>query len=172
MMADETDVIPAAWEAIGGHEGMTVYRTAAGEIAKVADDEFQAAALLNEQARLVELTGCDLFPDPGGAVALTDGRTMTLQADVGEAETPPDGEMLRRAAIRLLSELRARSVRHGDLTGANVRWTGGRLVAFDFAESHPCGGRAAAWSRSTSLSRTRTARRRRRSRRGRTPGCS
>ena len=122
--------------ALGGHVGMTAYRTPQG-ILKVAEDEYNMAALRNEADMLEIMSGSGFTPE-----LLDRSEMSTLQQDIGDQEPMLDGEMFRRNCIRLLYVIRERGLRHGDLTGKNIVIRNDWPWAIDWQEGHKIGDKA------------------------------
>ncbi len=125
-------------ERIGGHEGMTVYRTQEG-IKKVATTDEAWNELANEAGHLSIMEGQHaprLFDhSPGGR--------FILQEDLGDALSLVRDPIVRFGAeqffndcVDLLLALRRNWIYHGDLTPPNLAWTEHRgLCALDWQES-------------------------------------
>ncbi|KKL93726.1 hypothetical protein LCGC14_1871810 [marine sediment metagenome] len=125
-------------EAIGGHDGMTVYRTPEG-IHKVAETDLEISHLLREASALSHMQG-------EHAPKLLDLNTLerwTLQEDLGPALSLDSNPIVALGAERffgdcidLLRSLRNNGIYHGDLTPPNLAWVEGRgLCALDWLES-------------------------------------
>lgn len=125
-------------EAIGGHEGMTVYRTPAG-IRKVAETDEAWAGLLREAQWLSQMAGSHA---PRYFDSDSQGR-WTLQEDLGGALSLYARPVLALSpeeffnhCVDLLTALRRNGLNHGDLTPPNLAWTPHRgLCALDWQES-------------------------------------
>ncbi len=125
-------------EPIGGHEGMTVWRTPDG-IRKVATTDRAWADLLREANWLVPMGG-DHAPRYLGH---DNSERWTLQEDLGHALSLTTAAIQGRSHADLYEDcmglwfaLTNRRIRHGDLTPPNLAWVEGRgLCALDFQES-------------------------------------
>ncbi len=129
-------------DAIGGHDGMTVYRAPEG-IRKVATTEDAWAGLLREAHWLSMMAGDHAPRYLGHDIA----ERWTLQEDMGHAlsitctaiEGQSSAEMYEDC-VELWLAMRNRRIYHGDLTPPNLAWVEGRgLCALDFQESTDIG---------------------------------
>ncbi len=125
-------------EAIGGHEGMTVWRTPDG-IRKTATTDRAWSDLLREAQWLVKLGG-------DHAPRLLDSHPKecwTLQEDLGQALSLDSNPVVALGTaqfwddcVDLLAAFRRAGIDHGDLTPPNLAWTEHRgLCALDWQES-------------------------------------
>ena len=130
--------------AIGGHEGLDVIRED-GVIVKrgfnlmnkhKTDFIDNIAALKNEERMLKVMTGSGYTPEVVKDVVVEDGIATLVQTDIGETQPMRDGELFRRNCVNLLREIRARGVRHGDLTGVNIVIRSDWPWAVDWQEAH------------------------------------
>ena len=133
---------------IGGHRGLDVIRREADDGSSVIlkrclhEEDKSGDAIgdlfgLNETAIHNEAMMLDLMVGSGYAPTMIDiGDGELTQSDVGITEPPTDGELWRRNLVRMLAEIRARGLRHGDLKGANIITRGNRPWAIDWQESH------------------------------------
>jgi hypothetical protein len=135
------------WIAIGGHSNaqgaMRAYRTTEG-VWKVTADEYNEAALRNEADMLQRMGRNGHAPElleiySGDDPARDPIRYAILQSDAGVTDPIIDGEKFRREMIRLVGAVRARELRHGDLTAPNLVFHNDRPVLLDWQESHPLG---------------------------------
>ncbi len=125
-------------EAIGGHEGMVVYRTPEG-IRKVAITDEAWRDLLREPQWLAAMGG-DHAPRYLGH---DNSERWTLQEDLGHALSIDSNPVMALGAatffdqcVDLLTALRRAGIYHGDLTPPNLAWTEHRgLCALDWQES-------------------------------------
>ncbi len=137
---------------IGGHVGMDVIRHHGDQtgpwIRKQAKHELgvtgqwdgldvyrhNVEALMNERQCLEAMDGSGFTPKliSGGA----DYPDWIEQEDLGNTEPPTDQEAWRRNCVRMLAEIRARGLRHGDLIGANIITRGNKPYAIDWQEGH------------------------------------
>ena len=125
-------------EAIGGHEGMTVYRTPDG-IRKVATTD-EAWQHLEREANYLNLMNGQHAPI---LAEFHPTERWTLQEDLGPALSIDSNPIVALGAERffddcvdLLAAFRGRCVYHGDLTPPNLAWIEGRgLCALDWQES-------------------------------------
>lgn len=125
-------------ERIGGHDGMTVYRTPDG-IRKVATTDEAWSDLLREAQWLAAMTGdhAPRFLDSHPT------ERWTLQEDLGHALSLDSQSVVALGAeqffdhcVDLLAALRRAGIYHGDLTPPNLTWTQHRgLCALDWQES-------------------------------------
>ncbi|KKN20376.1 hypothetical protein LCGC14_0936250 [marine sediment metagenome] len=131
-------------ERIGGHEGLDVTREN-GVIVKRGHNlenkhktQFidNIAALQNEERMLKVMTGSGFTPEVVTDTVVADGIATLVQTDIGVTEPMQDGEAFRRNCIHLLHEIRARGVRHGDLTGVNIVIRNNWPWAVDWQEGH------------------------------------
>ena len=134
---------------IGGHVGMDVIRDHVDQtgsfIRKLAKHELGVTgkwtgidmyehnvnALRNEGQCLEAMDGSGFTP-----MLIFEGRSYIDQEDMGDTETPVDPEAWRRNCVRMLAEIRARGLRHGDLIGANIITRGNDPYAIDWQEGH------------------------------------
>lgn len=126
---------------IGGHVGMDVTRTD-GVIRKVAihatgstgNDVYQhnIAALHNEAEMLKIMSGSGYTPE-----LIEVGPDWITQEDLGDQDKfSDDPEVFRQNCVRMLAAIRARGLRHGDLSGTNVLIFGSDVKAIDWQEGH------------------------------------
>ncbi len=133
---------------IGGHLGMAVTRVEGFDInwiSKRALHDLQnsgpdvgidlydhnADALKNEARMLDLMEGSGYSPR---VLAAVEG--MIDQDDLGDTEAPTDPELWRRNCVKMLAEIRARGLRHGDLVGSNIITRGNHPYAIDWQEGH------------------------------------
>ena len=134
---------------IGGHVGMDVIRHHGDQtgpwVRKQAKHErgvtgawagfdmygHNIEALLNESMCLQAMDGSGFTP-----MLIHEGPDYIAQEDLGDTETPADPETWRRNCVRMLAEIRARGLRHGDLIGANIITRGNKPYAIDWQEGH------------------------------------
>lgn len=137
---------------IGGHVGMDVIRHHGDQtgpwIRKQAKHELgvtgewtgldmyahNVAALLNERQCLEAMDGSGFTP-----MLTSEGPgypDYIEQEDLGDTETPTDMEAWRRNCVKMLAEIRARGLRHGDLIGSNIITRGNHPHAIDWQEGH------------------------------------
>lgn len=134
---------------IGGHVGMDVFRDSGEQtgpwIRKQAKHEkgvtgawagldvygHNVKALMNEAECLQAMDGSGYTP-----VLIHEGSDYIDQEDIGDTETPNDMEEWRRNCIKMLAEIRARGLRHGDLVGSNIITIGNHPYAIDWQEGH------------------------------------
>ena len=88
-------------------------------------------ALINERVCLEAMDGSGFTP-----MMINVGRDYIEQEDMGDTETPNDMEAWRRNCVRMLAEIRARGLRHGDLVGSNIITRGNHPNAIDWQEGH------------------------------------
>lgn len=124
--------------AIGGHEGMTVYRQRPGIIRKVAENDYNWAALQNEWQLLYILRFYNLAPLP---FDYNESERWIEELDLGDSVLPDDlpgdgGERLRTMWVHWLYNLRYLRIRHGDLTPVNMINTPDAVYAIDWQEAH------------------------------------
>lgn len=121
-------------ERIGGHEGMTVYRTADG-IRKVATTDEAWQGLQNE-ARMLRLMDGTCAPE---LYELNESDRSIRQMDCRLTlahVTEFDIDSTLYNCIGMIQEIRHKGLRHGDLTPPNIgRWQK-LLYALDWQESH------------------------------------
>lgn len=138
-----------AAEIIGGHVGMDVIRDHGDQtgsyIIKRAKHEkgtsntwagidmfdHNVDALKNEAWMLELMDGSGFTPMITGI----EGDYIT-QEDLGATEPHTDGELFRRNCVWMLSTIRARGLRHGDLIGSNIITRGNHPYAIDWQEGH------------------------------------
>lgn len=134
---------------IGGHVGMDVLRQHGDQteswIRKQAKHELgvtgkwagfdmyghNVEALMNESQCLQAMNGSGFTP-----MLIHEGYDYIDQEDLGDTETATDPEAWRRNCIKMLAEIRARGLRHGDLIGANIITKGNDPHAVDWQEGH------------------------------------
>lgn len=126
----------ATRERIGGHDGMTVYRTAGG-IVKQADNDAEWEGLLREWEMLKLMNGAFAPEQTGG----NEVERFTIQEDCGDALSlvPPatlEPDWLMREFIGMVTYMRGKDLRHGDLTPPNISALRGSVYALDWMESH------------------------------------
>ncbi len=125
-------------EPIGGHEGMTVFRTPDG-IRKVATTDRAWADLLREAQWLAAMWGdhaprlLDTHETDRWTLQEDLGHALSLTCTAIEERSPAE---LYEDCVELWLALRNRGIYHGDLTPPNLAWVEGRgLCALDFQES-------------------------------------
>lgn len=91
-------------------------------------------ALMNERQCLQAMDGSGFTPMLIGEGP--DYPDYIEQEDLGNTEPPTDQEAWRRNCVRMLAEIRARGLRHGDLIGANIITRGDHPYAVDWQEGH------------------------------------
>ncbi len=134
---------------IGGHVGMDVIRHHGDQtgpwIRKQAKHErgvtgkwagfdmygHNVEALMNESTCLQAMDGSGFTP-----MLIYEGPDYIDQEDLGDTETPTDPEAWRRNCVRMLAEIRARGLRHGDLIRDNIITRGNDPHAIDWQEGH------------------------------------
>lgn len=134
---------------IGGHVGMDVLRQHGDQtgswIRKQAKHEkgvtgawagfdmygHNVEALMNESQCLQAMDGSGFSP-----MLIHEGYDYIDQEDLGDTETATDPEAWRRNCVKMLAEIRARGLRHGDLIGANIITSGNDPHAVDWQEGH------------------------------------
>ncbi len=134
---------------IGGHVGMDVIRHHGDQtgpwVRKQAKHErgvtgawagfdmygHNIEALMNESTCLQAMDGSGFTP-----MLIHEGPDYIDQEDMGDTETQADPEAWRRNCVRMLAEIRARGLRHGDLIGANIITRGNNPYAIDWQEGH------------------------------------
>lgn len=134
---------------IGGHVGMDVIRNHGDQtsswIRKQAKHELgvtgawagldmyvhNVEALMNESQCLQAMADSGFTP-----MLIKEGRDYIEQEDLGNTETPVDMEAWRRNCVKMLAEIRARGLRHGDLIGSNIITRGNHPYAIDWQEGH------------------------------------
>lgn len=130
--------------AIGGHQGLTVYRTPEG-IRKVVEGdvlrEENLAGLHNEARLLRVLSGMRiapaLFDEAPTWILEEDLQRPSLQQLVETGALVQNGERFRRNCTKLLAMMRKARVRHGDLTAPNIIIDAeDRPIAVDWQQSH------------------------------------
>ena len=132
-------------EAIGGHEGLMVYRTSNG-IRKQSTTDAAWKELCVESAMLMTMDGSHA---PRLLGAHPEER-WTLQEDLGDSLSINPSPALAQgrsgffeACVDLLAALRAHNVYHGDLTPPNLAWSDERgLCALDWQQSSLLGSGA------------------------------
>ncbi len=131
---------------IGGHLGLDVIREGtdirkqakhrqgiSGEWAGVDMFDHNVTALKNEARMLRLMRESGYTPE----LLFHSGDYHSIhQEDLGNTETPIDPEAWRRNCVRMLAEIRARGLRHGDLIGANIITIGNKPYAIDWQEGH------------------------------------
>lgn len=126
-------------ERIGGHEGVDVerwYTTEDTIIAKTPHDEASHLAVVNEMRALEVMRGSGFTPAPLYGFC---------QTDVGLCESVTDMQTFRRNCVKALATIRARGLRHGDLTGprtdgvSNIICRDNWPWIVDWQESHRIG---------------------------------
>lgn len=124
-------------ELIGGHLGLQVWRTPEGILKLAGEPNLEAnlTGLRNEARMLRLMEGTGFAPR-----LISETSIGLLQEDVGptlqQGIIPKDAVRFRRNATRLLLALRARRIRHGDLTTTNLALRDGDVpVALDWQES-------------------------------------
>ncbi len=126
-----------AWELIGGHKGLEVYRAADVCIVKKALDLDNFKGIQNEIRMLRAMEDSEFVPsEVTGFANYAGGVNYTHQQDMGIDEGFQDGELFRRNCIRLLADLRSHEVRHGDCTSANLIIRDNVPYLIDWQESH------------------------------------
>ncbi len=140
---------------IGGHVGMDVIRIkgdvhpdvaiirkeakhqngTSGAWAGVDMYDHNVKALNNEARMLLLMEGSGYAPSLFSDLPFESSDNIE-QADLGNTETPADPEAWRRNCVRMLAEIRARGLRHGDLIGANIITRGNDPYAIDWQEGH------------------------------------
>ncbi len=133
---------------IGGHRGLDVFRLTYKThslIEKRANHdkvnsgpdfgkdlfEHNVQAIQNETRMLEAMEGSTFTP-----MVLSSGDDFVVQADAGDSRTPDDMEAYRRNCVKMLATIRARNIRHGDLTGSNIINQGDWPIAIDWQEGH------------------------------------
>ncbi len=137
---------------IGGHPGMTVKRRPEGILKEAQHDKdpgrmtgaagvdlypLNAAAMMNAARMLQIMDGSGFTPD-----LIDHGEGWIIESDLGKSEVVTDGELFRHNMTRLLATLRARNVRHGDLTGGNTIIRNNWPWLTDWGEAHVIGVKA------------------------------
>lgn len=140
------------WTHIGGHPGMKVFRTGDGKIRKVAEVpadkhgmypnftpqeiyDINIEAVANEARMLRLMAGSGFAPE-----LLAEGPQWVEEEDLGDTTPIRDAELWRQNCVRLLATIRARNIRHGDLTGSNmIIREHDRPYAIDWHEAHMIG---------------------------------
>ncbi len=135
-------------ENIGGHRGLDVFRLSYKDttlIEKRANHdkvnsgpdfgkdlyEHNCLAVQNETRMLEAMEGSGFTP-----MVLSKDEDFVVQADAGDSRTPDDMEAYRRNCVKMLATIRARNIRHGDLTGSNIINQGDWPIAIDWQEGH------------------------------------
>ncbi len=142
------------WTHIGGHPGMKVFRTDNGRIRKVAEVpadkhgmypnftpqeiyEINIEAVANEGRMLRLMAGSGFAP---ALLHQEHWGNWIEEEDLGETTPIRDAELWRQNCVRLLAAIRARNIRHGDLTGSNmIIREHDRPYAIDWHEAHMIG---------------------------------
>lgn len=128
-------------EPIHGSWGQEVFRVPEG-ILKIADHhEGDERFMARCQGMLREAWMLERLEDSGITPRVKDfGDGWILLEDLGPSVPPPDGELLRRTATRLLYQIRQQNVIHGDLTEPNIIWRPeGRAWAIDWQDASVMG---------------------------------
>lgn len=122
---------------IGGHPGLDVIRED-GHIRKQAHDRDGNARYRRNRAAVAnEVWALELMAGSGWAPEVIEhGGDWMTQTDAGITQPVTDGEELRRHCARMLYAIRARNLRHGDLTGGNLIIRDNRPTAIDWQEAH------------------------------------
>lgn len=123
---------------IGGHDGLSVYRTAEGILKQVnmvgANAEswydMNMKGIQNEARFLRELAGTGYAPK-----LLDVGEDWILEEDLGASETPTVIQPLMRSLCWMLHLFRCLRIRHIDLTWPNVVVRENHPYALDFQQS-------------------------------------
>ncbi len=124
---------------IGGHPGLIVQRhPIQGNVLKLVTlgespetVEANTKAIHNEAAMLQIMSASGFTPE-----LVSIHRHLTYQQDLGESEPVTDPELFRRNCVKMLATIRARGLRHGDLTASNIIVRNNHPYAIDWQESH------------------------------------
>ncbi len=125
-------------ENIGGHPGLIVYRYPNKRIGKWVNlmeslemVEANMGAINIEAQMLQAMAHTGYTPE-----LIAQYRTAIVQQDLGITERVTDPELFRRNCVRMLATIRAKGLRHGDLTASNIIVRDNHPYAIDWQESH------------------------------------